>query len=189
MNIKPKAESKKKKREKRPPKKITETYLHNSGLYYLQRFAASSAQFRKVMMRKVYKSCRHHTDQDEEACAAMVDEVIGKFQQAGLLNDDLYARGSVFSLRRQGKSKRAITAKLSQKGVDEDLIEEKLHAHAQESHTEDAEFEAALIHARKKKLGPYRRDEEYDAQKELASLARAGFSYDVARRVLDSQKS
>ncbi len=80
MNIKPKAGNKAntpyKKREKPAPKKITESYLHNSGLYYLQRFSASSEHFRSVMMRKVKKSCMHHTDQDYDACAVMVDKLV-----------------------------------------------------------------------------------------------------------------
>ena len=50
--------------EKREPpapkkrKKITLSYLENAGAYYLERFSASEAQFRKVMGQKIYKSCQ-----------------------------------------------------------------------------------------------------------------------------------
>lgn len=168
------------------PKKITETYLHNSGLYYLQRFAASSRHFHSVMSRKVKKSCMHHKEQDYAACIAMVDALTQRFIEAGLLNDELYARGVVTSLRRRGKSKKAILGQMRTKGIDEALGISELRTLDHERHTNDAsaEFEAALAHARKKKLGPYRKTTEPDIKKELANMARAGFDYDTARRVL-----
>ena len=49
-----------------------------------------------------------------------------------------------------------------------------------------AELEAALTYARKRRLGPHRdaaKRAEY-RQKDLASLARQGFSFDIARKVL-----
>lgn len=188
MNIKPKEQSREKTKRK-PPKKITETYLHNSGLYYLQRFAASSGQFRTVMMRKVRKSCAHHKEQDEMACAGMVDALIAKFQQSGLLNDDVYTSGSVNSLRRQGKSKKAIEGKLMTKGVGLDLIQDKLNDYDRQKNADakETELQAALTHARKKKLGPWRTKPISSPEKELAAMARAGFSYETARKALAHQ--
>lgn len=55
-------------REAKPPKKISERYLYNSGLAYLQRFPSSSSNFQRVMMRKINNSCRHHVEQDIDAC-------------------------------------------------------------------------------------------------------------------------
>ncbi len=168
------------------PKKITETYLHNSGLYYLQRFAASSRHFREVMLRKVKKSCMHHKEQDYAACAAMVETLTARFVESGLINDELYARGVVTSLRRRGKSKKAIIAQMRVKGIEEPLGLDELRSLDEERHTTDAqaEFEAALAHARKKKLGPFRGPGEADMKIELARMARAGFDYDTSRRVL-----
>jgi len=53
---------------------------------------------------------------------------------------------------------------------------------------------AACRFARSRKLGPYRRDAETprdrDArQKELAKLGRAGFSYEIAIRVIDCEST
>lgn len=176
-------------REKRPPKKITETYLHNSGLYYLQRFAASKNHFKTVMKRKVKRSCLYHTDQNYEDCAHLVDQLADKFEQSGLLNDDLYTRGMVSSLRRRGKSKTAILAKMRAKGITPERTIEILDILDEEDHdsTESAEKQAALKLARKKNLGPYYRGDKdtMDTRKALGVFARAGFSYDVARYVLN----
>lgn len=170
------------------PKKITESYLHNAGLHYLGRFAASSARFRAVMMRKVKRSCDAHKDQDAAACAALVDALVRKFESAGLLGDDLYARGAVQSLRRRGKSRRHILEHLKTKGIDPALALEKLASHDADEHEDplQAERQAALIYARKKKLGPFRTRENQTAEKELSSMARAGFSYETVRFVLNT---
>ncbi|MCB1532527.1 MAG: RecX family transcriptional regulator [Alphaproteobacteria bacterium] len=191
MNIKTQNTSapKQKKRTPRPPKKITPTYLHNAGLYYLQRFAASSAHFREVMMRKVKKSCHYHKDQNYEDCAQMVDALVEQFASSGLLDDSAYTRGVVTSLRRSGKSRRAIIAKLKQKGLSDDMIERTLTAYDDDSagSSADAELTAALNFARKKRLGPFTRDKETPPEKALASMARAGFSYDVCKTVLEME--
>ena len=186
-NIKPEKAKADKKRGPKKRKKITPTYLHNAGLYYLQRYAASSSHFRQVMLRKVKKSCAHHPEQDYDTCAAMVEDIIEKFVETGLINDDLYTRGVVNTLRRQGKSTRAVHAKLRSKGVPADLIDSHLREYSQEHHDDaaQAELHAALILARRKKLGPFRKNNDSDRKKELAALARAGYPYDIAKKVID----
>jgi regulatory protein len=172
--------------KKKPPKKITADYLHNSGLYYLQRFAASSGHFRSVMLRKVKKSCHYHKEQDYAACTALVDELVRKFERAGLLDDQAYTRGVVTSLRRQGKSRRAVVARLQAKNINADTALEVLHAYDENqfNSSADAEMQAALIFTRRKKLGAFRKDKDYSEEKALAAMGRAGFSYDTARRAL-----
>lgn len=177
---------------KKPPKKITAEYLHNSGLYYLQRYAASSGHFREVMLRKVKTSCRAHPDQEYAQCAELVDALVQKFLSSGLLNDDLYVRGVVGSLRRRGTSTQSILGKLRLKSVDGDTAARHLQEidedFADAEQGETAERKAALIFARRKKLGPYAQagweEEDGAFQKALAKFARAGFSYEVAAGVL-----
>ncbi len=168
------------------PKKITASYLHNAGLYYLERFSASTAHFRTVMRRKIRKSCTAHPDQDETTCHALLETLIETFVRAGLLNDPLYAKAQITSLRRSGKSARAIQVKMLVKGVPAPMTTETLGQLDTETHTDpqEAEFQAALRHAQKKRLGPFRTRGEPEPQKDLSRMARAGFSFDTARRVL-----
>ena len=175
------------KKTPKKPKKITETYLHNSGLYYLQRFATSTENFRRVMMRKVDKSCRAHPEQQVEDCRKLVDDLITKFVKSGLLNDPVYARSIVNSQRRAGKSLRTIQGYLRSKGLSSEVTEQAIQEFNEDRDKDPAqiEYESAMIFARKKRLGPFRTSEEYDTQKELGRLARAGYSYDTARRVLE----
>lgn len=173
--------------QRKTPKRITPSYLHNSGLYYLERFAASKKHFITVMTRKAKRSSMHHKDQDMAECVKMINELADKFERCGLLNDDIYTDGLVSSLRRKGLSRNAILTKMLMKGIDKDktlTVLNKLDLDHHEDH-QTAEKAAALKIARKKKIGPYYiKDDEQDIRKSLSKLARAGFSYDIAQYIV-----
>lgn len=173
----------KNKREKKPPKKITPQYLHNSGLYYLQKFSASSGHFRSIMLKKVKKSCHFHKDQDYESCATLVEELVGKFISAGLLDDELYTHGKVRTMRGRGLSRQVILQKMRAKGVAAESTLQHL-SEIDEKNEGNSELQAAIYLTRKKKIGAYCKASEQDIKKNLAIMARAGFSYEIARLAL-----
>jgi len=126
---KPFAQSGDKKFERKKRKKITQSYLYNSGLYYLERFPASIAHFKTVMTRKIDRSIEDHPDQDRDQALEWLDQhVVKRFVELGYLNDSQYARGLIRSLRRKGTSKMKIMLTLNQKGVDSELCRETLFA-------------------------------------------------------------
>jgi regulatory protein len=149
---------------------------------YLERYASSSANLRRVLRRKVDKRCRAR---GEEAAPfyPLIEEVVAKTLRTGLVDDTRYAEARVATLRRRGGSARAIQAKLSAKGVERSTIAAALDG-------EDGdEMAAAHAFARRRKLGPYRPGEKAPyREKDLASLARAGFSYGIAREVIDGER-
>ena len=171
------------KKQFKPPKKITEKYLYNAGLHYLQRFPASSMHFKTVMMRKINKSCHHHLDQKKEDCVTHLNKVIERFLELGLLDDRAYLTGMVNSYRRRGLSTRQIQSKLMQKGYKADQIDTAIKNYDEEN--ESDEFLTALIWSRRKKLGPFDTMNKKDQEKTLATLARNGFSYDIASKILE----
>jgi regulatory protein len=135
------------------------------------------------MIRKTRRSLKVHGGELEQAIG-WIDELILKLQRNNLLDDAAFARMKANSLRASGKSKRMIAMKLKMKGVPDDLVA----SHVQRVTTESSEEEAAQVHARKKRLGPYRTNEELrkeKREKDMAALARAGFSYSVAKKVID----
>ncbi len=170
-----------KEKEPRKRKKISQSYLENAGAYYLERFAASISQFRKVMERKITNSCRDHPDQSKESCLEILETVIRKFENLGYLNDTVYARNLVSSLERRGFSRLRILGTLRNKGIDGDVV-----AAIVPQDFGEMDKQAALRWAKKKRLGPFcLTPRENDRQRGLASLARAGFSYDTALWVMD----
>ena len=173
--------------KRRGPKKATPKYLENAALHYLGRFASSAENLRRVLMRKVDRSARAHgTDRAEGS--AQVESLIRRFARSGLVDDAAYARARAASLARRGASARLIRAKLAEKGVGPDAVAAALAALADDGG--DAELRAAVNLARRRRLGPFRatkgRPAKGEREKALAALARAGFSYDVAKRVIDA---
>lgn len=170
---------------KKIPKKITQTYLHNAGLAYLQRFPTSITHFERVMMRKIKRSCNYHKEQDLGECQKLLSQSVENFTRIGLLNDSLYLQGMITSLRRRGLSKQAITAKLQSKGFPSSTAVQSIRDFDESLECpHDRELVAALICARKKRLGPFCKKDIADRQKELATLGRAGFGYDIAQTAL-----
>lgn len=174
------------KRTRPGPRKVTPKYLENAALFYLQRFATSAANLRRVLMRKVERSARFHGTDPAEG-AQWVEALIARFVASQLLDDALYAESRAQSLRRRGASGRTIALTLRQKGVEGGIIDTAMAA-ADEAE-ERPELAAAARLARKRRLGPYRATEgrREARERDLAALARAGFSYDVALAVIDAE--
>jgi len=175
-----------KRNPRKSPKKATPDYLEKSALYYLGRYAASSAHLKRLLLAKVARSARFHGT-DAEAGAEAVEQLIVRLIQIGLLDDAAYAAARARSLHRRGTSARATRGKLAQKGLDPALIDQALAGLGEES--AEPELKAALAFARRRRLGPYRQTAERAERRErdLAALGRQGFDLDLARRVIDTQ--
>jgi regulatory protein len=170
----------------RAPRKATPQSLENAAVYYLRRFASSAENLRRVLMRQVERSTRLH-DTDREKGRAAVDALVDRFQASGLLDDRVYAESRAVTLHRRGAPARGIRARLTEKGVAPDHIEAALAGLTEAGEVTD--FYAAVNLARRRRLGPYRpcsaRVEM--REKDLAALARAGFSYAIARRIVEAE--
>ena len=136
-------------------------------------------------MRRVLKSALHH-ETDVEEGRRWIDDVVTKLQNTGYLDDRQYAETRIHSLYARGLSLRAIGMKLSEKGVPADIVTAALEMLYEES--ENPELQAAITTVRRRKLGPYRirGDRQENRERDLASLARGGFSYNIAVTVVDA---
>ncbi|MGH6968843.1 MAG: regulatory protein RecX, partial [Stellaceae bacterium] len=166
--------------------RMTAERLENVALHYLSRYASSSGNLRRVLMRRVARAAAAHGE-DPATGAQLVDTLVARFQRSGLIDDRAYAAQKAASLQRRGASRFGIRGKLRQKGVEADLIAAAVTT-LDEGGSGTGEFAAAcgLIHRRR--LGPCRPPGQRAAmrQKDMAALARAGFSLDVARRALSA---
>jgi len=99
-----------------------------------------------------------------------------------VLDDVAYAEISTRSAVRSGRSKKAIAFRLSAKGIDGETVVAAVE--------EVDDLHAAVIFARKRAFGPFRRvdlDEKRKA-KELSAFARNGFSFAIGKRVFDMER-
>lgn len=174
---------------------VTARSLENVATHYLQRFSASSANLRRVLLRRIERARRAEATVAPDAEAA-IETIIEKFVRLKLIDDAAYAAGKATALRRRGTSRRTIGGKLRLAGIDGDGIDQAIEAAdaetrplmASDDEGPDAELRAALRLAERRRLGPYRAEKERAErrQRDLASLARAGFSFDIARKVIDA---
>lgn len=171
---------------KRGPRKATATYLRNAAVYYLDRYASSTANLRRLLMAKVDRSARAH-DTDRAEGAAAVEALLADFVRDGVLDDARYAKGRALALYRRGASSRAIRGRLAAKGVAAEHIGPAIATLRDES--DEPDLTAALTFARRRRLGPYRPPAARadHRARDLAALGRQGFAYDLARRVIDAE--
>jgi recX family len=162
-------------------RKITPQRLKNIALYYLKRFESSVANLRSVLQRRVNDYAYQNKEFDRGEAYQWIEDILADFQRYGYLNDRRYAEIKIKDYMSAGKSVRYIKGKMREKGIDEEILSALLEDQ------EYDEFEAALKLAKKKHIGPFRTDEEArfeNRQKDMGTLVRAGFSYDVVRRVV-----
>jgi regulatory protein len=156
---------------------IAPDLLEGWALHYLGRYASSAENLRRVLTRRV----RRRAPEALPAAAVLIDALVARYREAGLLDDAAYAAARVRSLHRGGHSMRAMRARLAAKGVAAaDVADAVSGLRAAEC---DPDLAAACAFARRRRLGPFRRAAA-DPVRELGSFARAGFSRRVAEAVL-----
>lgn len=168
----------------------TRAALHEAALTHLARFSASEAGLVRVLDRRIDRWARRaaaevpgHDPPNTAAPRAAAREVARALVQSGIVDDAAYAAGRARSLTRAGRSRRAISAHLSQKGVPQDVAQAALPEPGDE-------LAAALAYARRRRLGPFRRDPPEGAdlaalrRKEAGAMARAGFPQPVVMQAL-----
>lgn len=168
----------------RPPKKITPQRLRNIALYYLKRFETSEAALRAVLRRRIDAYARYDKDFDKHEAYEQVEKLLADFVRLKYVDDARFAEIKIRGYLAAGKSPRYILGKLKEKGVDDQLAGRLLDAQEYDP------FASAMRLARRKKIGPFSPSGEVRRErrsKDLAVLVRAGFDYDIAVRVLETE--
>lgn len=172
----------------RPPRRLAPADLKGAALDYLDRFAATRARVRQVMLRKIRSSVRAHGD-DPAPLLAALEETVQWLELSGFLSDRAYAEAKARALAARGTSRAHIIARLAAKGVETETARAAIDRLSMEY--EEPELEAARRYARRRRLGPYRGADDIRAEcrdKDLAAMARAGFAGRVARQVIDAER-
>lgn len=162
------------------PSKLTEDALREAALNYLNRYDASVVQLRRVLERRLVKYGEPETLPEAKRS---IERLLERFQETRLLDDARYARGFAQAARLRGGSNQKIKQKLRARGVDPELVDDSLR----ELHVSEEldELTAARAYVKKRRLDTRHDLKDPKARnKALASLARQGFSFDVARRAL-----
>ena len=146
------------------------------AIYYLSKYSSSKKNLEFILKKKIRrlseeKQIRFHLYYE-------IQIIIEKLEKLNLINDQVFVESKIQSLQYQAKSKNYIKQYLLQKGIDKQLIEEQISLFYENN--KNLEKENALKFAKKRNL----LDNDQDYQKKLSKMARAGFSYDIAKEIL-----
>jgi regulatory protein len=148
--------------------------LRAIALTYVGRYATSCARLAAYLDRKIAE--RGWSDQAPPPVAA----IITQFAELGYVNDEAFAKSRSESLLRRGYGPSRLKISLRVSGIGTEIIDE-----ATDIDPENA-FAAAMIFARRKRIGPYARNAISPdiRQKMIASMLRAGHSYAMSQKIL-----
>ena len=146
------------------------------AIYYLSKYSSSKKNLEYILKKKIRrlsdeKKIRFHLYNE-------IQIIIDKLEKLNLINDQVFVESKIQSLQYQVKSKNYIKQYLLQKGINKQLIEEQISLFYENN--KNLEKENALKFAKKRNL----LDSDQDYQKKLSKMARAGFSYDIAKEIL-----
>lgn len=162
-------------------KHLSEKRILNITLFYLSRYESSAAKVRAMLHRRLLRLKAQGIEVPPEA-EEWIEHAIQTAQNHAYLDDGRYAENQVRRLAAEGRSEHYIVSKLKNDGIDSDTVRRLL----EETATTEAERAERFI--RRKRLGHYRPESERadHYSKDLAALARAGFSYEVATQTLQN---
>jgi len=173
---------------KRTIKPITAKYLQNAATFYLERYPSTAEGLRRVLNRRVRRAEMAEAPVIDNVKQA-IDAIVAKFVDAGVIDDRAFAQTKARALHRRGSSTRLTRQKLSFAGIDGDTLDKAMAGLDQELDTDpkQREWQAAVALARRRRLGPFRqKDRKEHRDRDLAAMARGGFEYQLARKVIDA---
>ena len=146
------------------------------AIYYLSKYSSSKKNLEFILKKKIRrlsdeKQIRFHLYNE-------IQIIIEKLEKLKLINDQVFVESKIQSLQYQAKSQNYIKQYLLKKGIDKQLIEEQISLFYENN--KNLEKENAFKFAKKRNLI----NNNQDYQKKLSKLARAGFSYDIAKEIL-----
>ena len=155
---------------------MDEKKLLKYAVDYLSKYDSSKNNLVNVLKRRIFRL--NVTNFEKKKLIDIIENIVLKLEKNKFIDDDRYSSTKILSLSNSGKSKNFIFNYLIKKGVSKSQIQNNLNMMQQDN--DNWELESAKIFAKKKKL--LEKNESYE--KKLAEMARAGFSYDICKKIL-----
>ncbi len=144
---------------------------------YLSKYDSSKKNLINVLKRKILRL--NVSGNDKASLINLIDVIVSKLEENNLINDNRYTSSKISNLSHSGKSKIYITNYLIKKGINKKIIQTNFDNFQDDNF--DWELKSAKLFAKKKRLF----DSNIKYEKKMAKMARAGFSYDICKKILD----
>ena len=152
--------------------------LKKYAIQYLSKYDSTKKNLERVLRNKIRRI--NNANKDEKFILyKSIFKIIEELESKQIINDKKYADTKILYFSTQGKSKNFITSYLLHKGIEKSLINNIFKDF--ELDNPDWEYESAKIFVRKKILGF---NDEKNKEKNLAKMSRAGFDYNISKKML-----
>ncbi|NHO52999.1 regulatory protein RecX [Acetobacter estunensis] len=174
--------------------------LRAAALAHVARFASTERGLAQVLERRITRWGRRAADDGQdisEVEAAVRDRlplaatIAAEMVRLGAVDDAAFAKARTARLARSGLSRRAVQARLATKGLAPESIEQAVSTTlGDDEQARETELGAALVLARKRRVGPFSSDAPRpENMARIAGIfARAGFSHDTVRTALSMDR-
>jgi len=166
----------------REPRPINAAQLQELAIGYAARYATTAAKLRRYLQRKLGERIWTPTE------APDIENLIERITTLGYVDDRAWAASKQRELTARGFGLGRVRGALSAAGVARDDVSAVLEA---EDGTPHDPYATAIAFARRRRFGPFAREgTEADParqRREMAAMARAGHSFEVAHRVLKAR--
>ena len=147
------------------------------ALNYLSKYDSTKKNLLRILKNKVRRL--NIEKKEKYILYNSIESIILELESKKIIDDQEYANRKIHNFACNGKSKIFIINYLNQKGIDKNLLEEALNNY--ELNNPEWELKSCRIFARKK--GAYIKNN--DLEKLLGKMSRAGFNYNICKKVLD----
>ncbi len=146
------------------------------AINYLSKYSSSKTNLERILRNKIRKT--NIEKKEKFILYNSIPDIIKKLEKNNFINDYNYASSKINIFISNGKSKIFIKNYLFKKGIDEKLSSE-IFAQLNEEDS-NWEIKSARTFARKKNF-----QKNNNNEKNLSKMARAGFSYEIAKKILE----
>ena len=153
---------------------------------YLEKYSPSRQQLRIYLFKKFLKKNQNLFNKKE--IFDLIDVVILNLSDQKLISDKHYSDSKAKNFFRRGYSLNKIRHSLIKKGIDEKYINSSISKIKDDE--SDPDFFSAIKVCKRRRIGPCREENNRSLyyKKDISILARAGFSYETSKKVLEIPK-
>jgi regulatory protein len=158
----------------RQPRPLDDASLRQLAITYVGRYATTQAKLAAYLRRKL---CERGWREQHEAD---IDGLVLRLSELNYVDDEAYGLAKAGALKRKGLGAFRVKQALHAAGIDRELS-----AVLSETNADEA-FDAAMLFARRKRIGPFSQlaaDAPLKARW-TGALLRAGHSADLARKIV-----
>jgi len=160
--------------------------IRNFAYSYLEKYSPSKQQLRIYLFKKLIKTKQNISSKKE--IFNLIDSIITTLVVNKFISDKHYSDIKSKTFLKRGYSLNKIRYSLIKKGIDEKYIKASISKIKEKE--SDPDFFSAIKLCKKRRIGAIREESNRSLfyKKDIAILARSGFSYELSKKILDIPK-